>query len=206
MSALRLRGVSKSFGRRPVLRAVDLDVDVAERVAVMGPNGSGKTTLLRLATGLARPTAGSVVLHGAAPSEPTARRRLGTVLQDAPAYAELTPAEQLEMACALHGRPFRRQALGEAGLAAQMNQPAGGLSRGQRQRLALATALAVGQRILVLDEPLTALDEAGQDWALRALDAHEGAMLLAVHDDETARALGCRIHRLHKGRLQEDGS
>lgn len=196
-----MRGVSKAFGRRPVLRGIDLEIGAGERVAVMGPNGSGKTTLLRMATGLVRPTRGEVRLHGLPPSDPASRRGVGVVLQDPPAYAELTPSEHIQMVAALHGRRARSGALHEAGLGSMMHHPCEGLSRGQRQRLAVATALQAGPRLLVLDEPLSALDEAGRAWATDALSAHRGTMAVAVHDLATARALDCRVVRLGGGRL-----
>lgn len=198
--ALRLQAVARHYGRRAVLQDVDLALADGEKMALTGPNGSGKTTLLRVAATVLRPTAGTVTVLGTdAAKGHAARHGLGYLPQDAPVYAELTPAEHLRWWSRLHGEGLDLDTvhahLADAGLARHAHRPAGTLSRGQRQRLALATAFAPAPRLLLLDEPFTALDAAGQDWLRGRIQAHPGAILAAVHDPAHA-ALFDRTHAL----------
>ncbi len=193
---LELEGVSRSFGRRRVLNAIDAVVAADERVMVRGANGSGKTTLLRIAAGALRPTSGSVRVAGATGA--AARKHLAFVPHDAPVYRELSAAEHLRFGARMHGRTLTHGdaavALRDAGLAKLSQRPAHHLSRGQRQRLALATAFAMKPALLILDEPMTALDELGRDWLRGRLDTFQGAIVAAVHQDSLTadRALELR--------------
>ena len=206
-AALRLRGVTKRYGARWVLRGLDLDVAAGEAVAVLGPNGSGKSTLLRTAAGLARPDAGAVEVAGHdVRKDPLAARRACSFLsQDAPLYDELTPAEHVAWWARLHGRPAdeatTNRTLVEAGLARLAHHPARTLSRGERQRLALTLALLPDPRVLVLDEPFTALDAVAQAWLESLLVARRGrgATLLSLHDEAAAVRVAQRTIRLGAG-------
>ncbi len=199
---LRVEGASRSFGRRRVLHGVDLEVADGARVALLGPNGSGKTTLLRLAAGVLRPTAGRVLHDGHDTLTPEGRRALAFVPQGAPAYPELTVLEHVRWWTAVHGVPADAQAaVDDAGLHRLAHGPATALSRGQRQRLALAMALAVRPRTLLLDEPTTALDADGQDWLLHRLRQTDAAVLVATHEVGFADALGAETRRMDGGRL-----
>jgi ABC-type multidrug transport system ATPase subunit len=196
--ALRLRGVAKRYGPRAVLRGATLDLAPGETVAVLGPNGAGKSTLLRIAAGLARPDQGTV----------ESARRPAFLHQDAPLYDELTPAEHVAWWARLHGLP-RDDAtvdgrLSEAGLARLAHHPAGTLSRGERQRLAVALALLPDPAVAVLDEPFAALDAVAHAWLESLLAARRGraATLLSVHDEAAARRVADRAVRLAGGRLE----
>ncbi len=206
-AALTLTGIAKSYGRRPVLRDVDLEVLSGETVAILGANGSGKSTLLRLAATIARPDAGTVLVGGAnARTEPeAARRNLSVLLQDAPTYAELSPHEHLAWWSRLQGCTVGNAAVEvatlEAGLARVAHRPAGTLSRGQRQRLGIAMALLPDRPLLLLDEPFAALDADGCKWLEARLEARRGATLLALHDERDAGRLADRMLRISGGRL-----
>jgi ABC-2 type transport system ATP-binding protein len=189
---LTLEGVSKAFSRRPVLRALTLRVEAGERVALTGPNGCGKTTLLRIAATLVRPDSGHVAVMGQdARRDPVAARTCMSVLtQDAPVYPDLTPREHVRWWARAQGvrAPDADAILGDAGLAGAASHPARRLSRGQRQRLALALAFLPERPLLLLDEPATGLDADGRAWLadrLRALPPTT-SVILAGHEAAVA--------------------
>jgi ABC-type multidrug transport system ATPase subunit len=206
--ALLLDGVTKGYGRLKVLRGIQLEVAAGEHVALAGPNGSGKSTLLRLAATILRPDAGTVRVAGLdAHLEGTAARRsLAYVGQEAPAYDELTVAEHLAWWARLRGLQLpddaQRAALEDAGLATRAGRKGGALSRGERQRLALAMAFVGEPPLLLLDEPATGLDAAGTQWLARRVERYPGAVLMASHGEPGA--LGAhRSVTLADGRLRE---
>jgi heme ABC exporter ATP-binding subunit CcmA len=158
------RGLRRSFGRVRVLHDIDLTLVAGEAVAVAGPNGAGKSTLLRLLAGLMRPSAGEVRVLGRrlAGDDPDARRPLGLVSHQSLLYDDLTLVENLTFAARLYGLPHpaeaAREALAAAGLAHRAGDVPRRLSRGLLQRAAIARALLHRPRVLLLDEPFTALD------------------------------------------------
>ncbi|MCA1811872.1 MAG: ATP-binding cassette domain-containing protein [Halobacteriales archaeon] len=204
-----MAGVHKRLGGRPVLRGVGLDLPPGRTVALLGPNGAGKSTLLRIAAAASRPDQGIVEVNGTdARRDPDgARRHASLLLQQAPVYAELTPHEHLAWWGRVRGLrlPADRveAATVECGLARHAHQPAGSLSRGQQQRLALAMALLPEAPLLLLDEPFTALDEDGRAWLEGRLAARRGtgATLLALHDAAQAARLADATLRLDAGVL-----
>jgi heme exporter protein A len=161
---LDARGLRRSFGGVRVLRGVDLRVDQGEAVAVVGPNGAGKTTLLRLLAGLLRPETGEVRVLGrpVRGDGEAGRRPIGFVSHQSLLYDDLTLAQNLTFAARLYGVPrpaeAARAALDAAGLAARADDSPRRLSRGLTQRAAIARALLHDPRLLLLDEPFTALD------------------------------------------------
>lgn len=170
---LAARGLRRSFGRVRVLHDVDLTLAPGEALAVAGPNGAGKSTLLRLLAGLMRPTAGEVQVLGRPLSAAAdARRAIGLLSHHSLLYDDLTLAENLTFAARLYGMPrpaeTARAALEAAGLAARAGESPRRLSRGLQQRAAIARALLHGPRLLLLDEPFTALD-AGSAERLRSV-------------------------------------
>ncbi|MEO6056724.1 MAG: heme ABC exporter ATP-binding protein CcmA [Gemmatimonadales bacterium] len=170
---LAARGLRRSFGRVRVLHDVDLTLAPGEALAVAGPNGAGKSTLLRLLAGLMRPTAGEVqVLGRPLSAAAAARRAIGLLSHHSLLYDDLTLAENLTFAARLYGMPrpaeTARAALAAAGLAARAGESPRRLSRGLLQRAAIARALLHGPRLLLLDEPFTALD-AGSAERLRSV-------------------------------------
>ncbi len=175
-SVLRLRGISRHFGRRAILRDIDLDIAPGERVALRGANGSGKTTLLRIAAGSIRGTQGSVEVGG----------RIGYLPQDAPVYRELSVVDHLRFVSKVHRMPWDTDdaihLLQDAGLARMADRPAGTLSRGQRQRLGITLTRLGNPDLLLLDEPWTALDAEGQQWLSTTLDRMDAAIFAAVHE------------------------
>jgi ABC-2 type transport system ATP-binding protein len=155
--ALTVEGLTKKYGRRTALSDCTLSIPAGRVVGLVGPNGAGKSTLLQLACGLLDPTGGRIEVLGEAPVSGT--RRVGFVAQDTPVYAGLTVAEHLRMGA--HLNPSWDDSLAERRIAQvglDPAQKAGKLSGGQRAQLALTVAAAKRPDLLLLDEPVAALD------------------------------------------------
>lgn len=201
--ALRLEGITRSFGGPPVLRGLSLSLREGEKAAVVGPNGSGKSTLIRIAAGLLRPGAGSVRLFGGDPwKERSARRRVGVAGHEAWLYEGLTARENLRFYARLQRvrDPPADDLLKRFGLPA--DRPVATFSRGMRQRLNLARALLHRPGLLLLDEPLSHLDAEGREVLGRTLDTFPGAVLLTAGGGDSACGLR-RVVRLEGGRIEE---
>lgn len=156
-SALIADGLSKRYGRRSALKDCTLDIPAGHVVGLVGPNGAGKSTLLQLACGLLDPTSGRIEVLGERPV--SGSPRVGFVAQDTPVYANLTVADHLRMGA--HLNPSWDGALAERRIAQvglDPAQKAGKLSGGQRAQLALTVAAAKRPNLLLLDEPVAALD------------------------------------------------
>ena len=188
---IRARGLEKRYGRKRVLRGVDLDLEPRGCVVVTGPNGSGKTTLLRLCAGLAVPTAGTLDVEAD-------RSRLGYLGHEPLLYRELTALENLDLYGRLFRVPERRERTGmlleRFGLWDVRADRVGTFSRGMTQRLALCRVLLHEPELLVLDEPYTSLDGAGAELLDAELQALRGqrALLVSTHDPARLEPLGGR--------------
>ncbi len=201
--ALQLRGVAKSFGARHVLTELDLNVAPGEFVALVGRSGCGKSTLLRLIAGLDAPTAGRI---DAGVAE---ERRL--MFQD----ARLLPWKRVvdNVALGLEGRDGKdraMEALSQVGLAGRGGDWPATLSGGQRQRVALARALVHRPRLLLLDEPLGALDALTRLEMHRLIEQlwrrHGFTALLVTHDVAEAVALADRVLLIDRGGIALDAT
>ena len=209
-STLRLRDVSRTFGRRRALNRVSLSAPAGTITALLGHNGAGKSTLLSIAATLLRPTGGTVDYGGidAAAGGNALRGRIGLLGHDLSLYQELTAAENLRFFANIYAldRVEARvdAALDRAGLADRRDDVVAGFSRGMRQRLALERALIHEPRLLLLDEPFTGLDEAARA-ALRArLRAARDAgaiVILTTHDTAAIEGLTDTAVSLVDGRL-----
>lgn len=171
MNMIETTGLGKRYGRAWALRDCTLGIPAGHVVALVGPNGAGKTTLLHLATGLTTATAGAVTVAGGSPAgSPDALDRVAFVAQDAPLYKNLPVADMLRLARNLNRRWDQRRALARLdGLGIALTAKAGALSGGQKAQLALTIALARGPRLLILDEPLAALDPLARHDSMRSL-------------------------------------
>jgi len=159
-AVLETRGLGKRYRRRWALSDCTLDVPAGRVVGLVGPNGAGKTTLLHLATGLLRPTTGTIrVLGEPPPATPAQLEKVGFVAQDTPTYAGLSVADHLRLGAHLNRNwdaRLARDRIERLGL--DPAQRAGKLSGGQRAQLALTLAVAKKPELLILDEPVASLD------------------------------------------------
>jgi molybdate transport system ATP-binding protein len=202
---------------------VELGVGTGELVVLLGPNGAGKTTLLRALAGLLALDHGRVVLDGVLLEDteagtwvPTERRPIGFVFQDYLLFPHLSALENVAFGLRARGVPraeARRQAaawLDRVGLAAHAGARPRALSGGQAQRVALARAMAGDPRLLLLDEPLAALDAATRTEVRRDLRRHlasfDGTRLLVTHDPLEAMALADRLIVLEGGHVTQTGN
>ena len=181
MSLVSARGLGRSFGRKRVLRDLDLDVAERELVLVTGPNGSGKSTLLALCAGLLAPTAGELDVA-------VERGRIGYLAHEPLVYRELTALENLDLYGRLYRVAERRERIGmlleRFGLWDARHERVSSFSRGMAQRLALCRAFLHDPGLLLLDEPYAALDDAGGrvlDEEIAAL-ARERTLVVATHE------------------------
>ncbi|MGE0716927.1 MAG: ABC transporter ATP-binding protein [Alphaproteobacteria bacterium] len=213
MALVSLAGLHKNYGRHVAVRGVSLDIAEREVVGLLGPNGSGKTTILRIVTGHLRPGAGTVLIGGHDIRDGRAARRLvGYVPEDGPLYAHMRVGEHLAFAGRLHGLHgsdlVRRidAACERLSLSAVRDTIVGRLSRGYRQRVALAQAVLHGPRLLVLDEPTNGLDPR-QIIEFRGLVrdlAGECAVLVTSHILGEIERIADRVAILLRGRLLAD--
>ncbi|MCU1379558.1 MAG: spermidine/putrescine transporter ATPase [Acidimicrobiales bacterium] len=216
-SAVRLRGLSKHFGDVVAVDAIDLEVGAGEFFALLGPSGSGKTTTLRLIAGFELPTSGSIELAGHDISgQPPFERDVNTVFQDYALFPHMTVAANVEYGLKVKRVPKRDRARRvEEALASVRLEGYGGrkpsqLSGGQRQRVALARALVNRPSVLLLDEPLGALDRKLREdmqVELKHLQQRAGITFIFVtHDQGEALSMSDRLAVFHEGRVQQVGT
>jgi iron(III) transport system ATP-binding protein len=216
MADLRIEGLGKAFAGKPVLRGVDLSVASGSLVAVLGASGSGKTTLLRLICGFERADSGTIRIGDDAVCGPglhlaPERRRIGYVAQEGALFPHLSVADNIVFGLPRHLR--RRHArvadlLALVGLPSDYaRRPPQELSGGEQQRVALARALAPAPRLVLLDEPFSALDAAlrvqTRQAVTAALSAAGATALLVTHDQSEALSVGDRVAVLRDGRLAQ---
>ena len=186
-TAIDTHELGKRYGRRAALTSCTLSIPTGSVVGLVGPNGAGKTTLLHLAVGLIEPSAGSITVLGERPgSGPAALTQVGFLAQDSPAYARLTVAQHLQMGAWLNPGWDAQFAAGRiAELALDPGQRAGTLSGGQRAQLALTMAVAKRPELLILDEPVAALDPLARREFLQTLmevvALHDVSVVLSSH-------------------------
>jgi ABC-2 type transport system ATP-binding protein len=202
--AALLHDVHKRFRKTEALRGFSLAVWPGEVVALLGPNGAGKTTALGILLGLRRPDRGDALLFGGDPRDPRSRRALGVTPQDTGFPGTLKVNDIVELVRAHYPSPAPREVLLERfGLSGLGNRQAGGLSGGQKRRLAVALAFAGDPRVIFLDEPTTGLDvesRRGVWGAIRHYAGEGGTVLLTSHYLEEAEALASRVVVIAKGR------
>ena len=215
--AVSLRGLTKRYGQVTAVDAIDLDIREGELLTLLGPSGSGKTTTLRLVAGFELPSEGTVHLGGVdVTTRPPYERDVNTVFQDYALFPHMSVAGNIGYGLRVRGVPKAERAERVAAALAQIRLDDFGdrrpsqLSGGQRQRVALARALVNRPRVLLLDEPLGALDrQLRQEMQveLKAIQAAVGITFVVVtHDQEEALTMSDRIAVLRDGRIEQVGA
>jgi len=214
---LSIRSIAKHFGRNVVLRDISLEIAEGEFLTILGESGSGKTTLLRILAGFEQPTSGEVWMQGERlDTEPPYRRRVNTVFQHYALFPHMTVEQNVGYGLTIAKRPAAEirsrvaEALAKVKMSAYAKSKPSKISGGQQQRIALARALVNRPRLLLLDEPLSALDanlRRQMQVELKALQREVGITFIFVtHDQEEAMVMSDRIALLRSGELEQVAS
>jgi putative spermidine/putrescine transport system ATP-binding protein len=216
MARVEVEGLIQDFGAQRVLHGITLDFPNGEFFGLLGPSGSGKTTLLRAIAGFVQPNGGSIRIGGQqVASMPVEEREIGMVFQNYALFPNMTVAENIAFGLRVRNIPAAEQAkrVAEALDLVQLGALGGrkphALSGGQRQRVAMARAIVTRPRVLLLDEPLSALDKTlrvDMQVELKRIQREVGITTIFVtHDQEEAMTLSDRIGILKDGRLVQAG-
>lgn len=216
-----LRGVTKSFDGRPVLRGLDLDIPTGGTLVVMGPSGCGKSVMLKHLVGLLRPDAGEVRFHGERIDQlderrlVPIRRRIGFLFQQAALFDSLTVRENVAFPLRETGQAGRdleervRATLDRVGLADTLDQMPAELSGGMRKRVGLARAIVLQPELVLYDEPTTGLDPIRanviNDLIVRLQRELHITSVVVTHDLDSAFQVADRMVLLHRGRVRLEG-
>ncbi len=215
-AAIVIEGLGKTYPRSwktppfEAVRKLSLTIRAGEVFGFIGPNGAGKSTVIKVLTGVLRPTAGRAELFDKDVSLPEARRGLGYVPENPSLYDYLTPLEILTMGLAIHGvrppdpRQHCMQWLERFALAQVASKRVRSFSKGMTQRVALAHAMAIQPRLLILDEPLSGLDPVGRKDVVDILGEYRaagGTIFLTSHVLHDVERLADRFGLIHRGEL-----
>ena len=211
---LSIRSVAKRFGKNAVLRDISLEVAEGEFLTILGESGSGKTTLLRIIAGFETASAGEVWMgEERLDREPPYRRRVNTVFQHYALFPHLTVEQNVAYGLRVAKRPEAEiasrveEAMGKVKMSAHAKSKPSKISGGQQQRVALARALVNRPRLLLLDEPLSALDanlRRQMQVELKSLQREVGiSFIFVTHDQEEAMVMSDRIALLRSGELEQ---
>jgi ABC-2 type transport system ATP-binding protein len=214
--ALEIRGLAKRF-ERPAVDGLDLSVAVGEFYTLLGPNGAGKTTTLRMVTGLLKPDRGSIAVFGIdALADPVAAKRIMAWVSDEPMiYDKLTPMEYLDFVAGLwsvdgaDAAARAKQLLDWLGLEPHAHERCERLSKGMRQKVALAGALVHDPKLIILDEPFTGLDAGSARLIKDMLRERVQAgcsVVMTTHILDVAERMADRIGVMADGRLIAEGT
>ncbi len=211
--AIEIEGLTKSFGNRPALRGIDLEVRRGESLVIFGPNGAGKTTLIKLLATIMNPTSGKVTIDGLdlKKDAEAVRRRIGVVSHQTFLYGNLTAYENLKFYSRMYDVPAYEERIHELAtmveMAPRLHDRVCTLSRGMQQRLAIARCLLHRPSIMLLDEPETGLDQQAISILWEALQREgETTTILTTHNLERGLELGERLLILDRGKIVYQGS
>ena len=223
-TGISIRGLTKTFGGKPVLDGIDLDIAAGERVVIIGPSGTGKSTLLRCLNYLDRPDSGLISIgdltvdaaHARNSDILGLRRRTGFVFQNYALFANKTAIENIMEALITVQRLPKSEAvarakavLAETGLADKADSYPAALSGGQQQRVGIGRAMALGAELMLFDEPTSALDPelVGEVLDLmRRVAEQRQTILIVTHEMQFAREIADRILFMHGGKIVEQGT
>ena len=211
---ISIQNLCKSFDGKTVLKNISFDLLEGEFLSVLGPSGCGKTTLLRILIGLEKADSGKILKGGKDISGlPSSKRGMGIVFQNYALFPNMTVLQNVEYALTLRpetkktARKIATQTLEQVGLADQMGKRPHQLSGGQQQRVAIARTLATNPDVILLDEPISALDVANREIMKAELKAIQkkfhATMLFITHDQEEAFFLSDRIMVMNEGNIEQ---
>lgn len=217
MSYLRIKGIKKSFKKAEVLKNINIDIEKGELVCFLGPSGCGKTTLLRIIAGLEKNDSGEIDLNGKNISklEPS-KRNIGIVFQNYALFPNLTIGENI--AYGLVNKKINKKEINEKvdemlkliGLSSHKDKYPSEISGGQQQRVALARAIVLKPDILLLDEPLSALDAKVRENLRGEIKRIQKALnittIMVTHDQEEALTMGDKIVVFNNGEVMQEGT
>ena len=217
MSFIQIKDVVKSFGDNTVLKNIHLDVEQGEMVTLLGPSGCGKSTLLRAIAGLNVIDSGSVFIDGKDVTAIDARhRQVGMVFQSYALFPNMTAAQNIAFGLTIQKQPKDvirekvKKMIALVGLEGKERHYPSQLSGGQQQRVALARALIMEPKVLLLDEPLSALDaQIRQNLRIQIREIQQSMHITAIfvtHDQEEAMAISDRICVMHNGIIEQEGA
>ncbi|MBI2860505.1 MAG: ABC transporter ATP-binding protein [Chloroflexi bacterium] len=213
--AIKVEGLTKSFGSYTALKKIDLDVGQQESVVIFGPNGAGKTTLIKVLATILNPTSGKVSINGLDIKHDAeeARRQIGVVSHQTFLYGNLTIHENLDFYGRMYDVPARaariRQVVETVGMTHRLHHRVNTLSRGMQQRVSIARALLHQPNIILLDEPETGLDQQAISmlWSvLRTGDQVKRTIIHATHNLERGFDLCDRLLIIDRGRIAYERS
>lgn len=211
---LSVRNLSKSFDGKLILNNISFDLKEGEFLSILGPSGCGKTTLLRILIGLERADSGEILKGGKDISElKSIKRGMGIVFQNYALFPNMNVLENVEYALKLQpetkakAREIAMRTIEQVGLTDQINKRPNQLSGGQQQRVAIARTLATNPDIILLDEPISALDVSNREIMKKELKAIQkqfnATMLFITHDQEEAFFLSDRIMVMNGGNIEQ---
>ena len=217
MSYIRFEKINKMFGQNHVLKDIDLEVEKGQLVTLLGPSGCGKSTLLRCLAGLEQVTSGRIYLDNEDITDVIPRKRgIGMVFQQYSLFPNMNVRDNVAYGLKLKKLPKPEidqkveQMLDIVGLSDKISQYPAQLSGGQQQRVALARAMVTAPKVLLLDEPLSAIDallRKNLQIEIRRIQQQLGITTIFVtHDQDEAMVMSDMIHLFHEGKIEQSGS
>ncbi|NJL21106.1 MAG: ABC transporter ATP-binding protein [Leptolyngbyaceae cyanobacterium SM1_3_5] len=206
-SAISIRNLSKRYGKLQVLNDVSIDVPHGSIFGFLGPNGAGKSTTIRILAGLSQATSGSAFVNGVSVDKTGLHRRhLGYVAQEPRFYGWMTGREVMEYSASFYGEVSKQRIadlLDRVGIAAAANRPCQSYSGGMRQRLGIAQALIGKPAVVIMDEPVSALDSIGRAEVLKLMQSLRGetTIFYSTHILEDVQRLSDYVAILNQGKL-----
>ncbi len=212
-NCIELEGIHKSFGSTEALKDLTFSIKCGEKVSLLGPNGAGKSTTLKILAGLLKPDSGDASIRGNPPNSIEAKRLIGYLPEDPSPYISLSVQENLEYIGSIRGTPDLENRveylINLLDLGSYRKFRTNNLSRGNRQKLALALSLIHSPKILIMDEPLNYLDIPSQEKIMELLNDMQATFLVSTHIMSIAERLTHRVvmisrgHHIWEGTIEE---